>query len=386
MFLPDNYEFICPVKINSGNRALENLPVELDALNARKPLVITGKDATQRGLVDVLIDAFKDSGTIIGIFDGVPPVPDLKLIREMFYLYCDKGYDAVIALGGPVTDAAKVLNIAVSGEPGDLESCAGCDMIKKPLKPLVFIPTLSGSGYETSKYAYFGGRMYSSRFLMPDLVVIDPRITDHVDIKTTTATSLIALTHSVDAYTCPGKNPLTDSYAYTAIQFIMENLLNVLINPQDKQGRLALANAHCMAGCAFSNAPAGMTHVLGKAAGDACGIAHGLCMGVLLPYVLERRISMPGFQIADLLLPLAGFDVYADTTEALRAQKAISALHDLQDNLFKLSSGTIPRTLKDLNISKELLKDIARQAVGEGLKGFDAEDHLAILEKAWEGR
>ena len=37
MFLPAQYEFFCPVKTNSGNRALEHLPVELDALNARKP-------------------------------------------------------------------------------------------------------------------------------------------------------------------------------------------------------------------------------------------------------------------------------------------------------------------------------------------------------------
>ena len=387
MFLPDNYEFVCPVKINSGNRALENIPVELDALNARKPLVITGKDASQRGLVDVLSDAFKDSGITIGIFDGVPPAPDLKLIRELFRIYCDKGYDAVIALdGGPVSDTAKMLNIAASGEPEDLERYAGCDLIKKPLKPLVFIPTLSGSGYETSKYAHFGGRVYFSRFLMPDLVVIDPRITVQKDTKTTAAATLVALTHSVEAYAGRDKNPLIDSYAYTAIQFIMENMLNVLRNEHDKKGRLALANAHCMAGCAFSNAPPGMTHELGKAAGDACGSAHGLCMGILLPYVLERQVSLPGFHTADLLLPLAGFDVYAGTTGTLRAQKAISLLHDLQDDLFKLSGGAVSRTLKDLNISKDVLKDMARQAAGEGLKGFDAEDHLAILEKAWEGR
>jgi len=72
MFFPHHYEFFCPVKTHSGNRALEHLPVELDALNARKPLVITGKDAAKAGLVDVLIHAFRDSGITIGVFDGVP--------------------------------------------------------------------------------------------------------------------------------------------------------------------------------------------------------------------------------------------------------------------------------------------------------------------------
>jgi hypothetical protein len=87
MHLPEHYEFFCPVKINSGNRALEQTPFELDALNARKPLVIARKDDSERGLVDVIVDAFKDSGIAVGIFDGVPVAPDLKLIRELFNIY-----------------------------------------------------------------------------------------------------------------------------------------------------------------------------------------------------------------------------------------------------------------------------------------------------------
>ncbi|MEI8172068.1 MAG: iron-containing alcohol dehydrogenase [Deltaproteobacteria bacterium] len=387
MFLPNNYEFACPVKTNSGNRALEHLPVELDALNARKPLVITGKDAAGKGLVDVLIDAFRDSGITIGVFDGVPTSPDLILIRELFRIYRDGGYDAIIAVGGgSATDTAKTLNIAVSGEPEDLETCAGENLIKKPLKPLVYVPTLSGTGYETSRYAFFGNKVYTSHFLIPDLVVIDPRMTVPEDAKTTASTALVALTQAAELYVSPGKNPLTDSYAYTAISFIMENLVNVIKNPQESIGRLSLANAHCMAGCAFSNAAAGMAHTLGKAAGDACGASHGLCMGILLPYVLERYLSLSGYHIADLLLPLAGFDVYAGTAEEKKAQKAIDTIYGLQKDLFKISGGAIPRTLKDANVSKDILKNTAAKAAGGASSGLDSDGCLAVLEQAWEGR
>ena len=387
MFLPNHYEFACPVKTNSGNRALEHLPVELDALNARKPLVITGKDTAGKGLVDVLINAFRDSGITIGVFDGVPVSPDLILIRELLRIYRDGGYDAVIALGGgPAADTAKTLNIAVSGEPEDIETSAGENLIKKPLKPLVYVPTLSGTGYETSRYAFFGSNMYASHFLMPDLVVIDPRMTVPEDAKTTAATALVALTQAAEVYVSPGKNPLTDSYAYTAISFIMENLVTVINNPQDKKGRLSLANAHCMAGCAFSNAAPGIAHALGKAAGDACGVSHGLCMGILLPYVLERYLSLSGYHIADLLLPLTGFDVYAGTAEEKRTQKAVETIYDLQKELFKVSGGAIPRTLKDANVSKNILKDIAVKAAGGASTGLDSDGCLAVLEQAWEGR
>ena len=35
------FTFTCPVKTNSGNKALENLPIELSVLNAGKPLIVT---------------------------------------------------------------------------------------------------------------------------------------------------------------------------------------------------------------------------------------------------------------------------------------------------------------------------------------------------------
>ena len=80
----------------------------------------------------VIIDAFKDSGLAIGIFDGVPSAPDRKLIRELFNIYRDRGHDAVIAVGGgSVADTAKMLNIAVSGKPEDIEGCAGENLIKE---------------------------------------------------------------------------------------------------------------------------------------------------------------------------------------------------------------------------------------------------------------
>ncbi|MGA3206325.1 MAG: iron-containing alcohol dehydrogenase [Syntrophales bacterium] len=384
MYLPEHYEFFCPVKINSGNRALEQIPFELDALNARKPLVIARKDDSERGLVDVIIDAFKDSGVAVGIFDAVPSAPDLKLIRDVFNIYRDRGHDAVIAIG-PVADTAKMLNLAVSGKPEDIEGCAGENLIKKRLKPLIIVPTLAGTGYEVSKYAFFAGRIYASHFLMPHLAVIDSRMTIPEDAVTTVATALTALTHAVEAYTCPGKNPLADAYAYTAIQLIIEHLVNVLRNQRDEAGRLSLANSHAMAACAFSNADVGVTHKLGKVMGDLCHLPHGLCMGMLLPHVLEREMSGGSYHISDLLLPVTGFDAYAGTAENLRARKAVEILRDLMKDLSKASGGAIPRTLKDAQVSEYALRDIAQEAVGNEAI-FDMDDCLKILREAWEGR
>ena len=48
MIFSDSFEFTCPIKTNSGKKALEQLPAELDALNAKRPLVITGKELVSK--------------------------------------------------------------------------------------------------------------------------------------------------------------------------------------------------------------------------------------------------------------------------------------------------------------------------------------------------
>ena len=386
MFFPDNYEFYSPVKINSGNRALEHLPVELDALNARKPLIITDKALAEKGLIKKITGAFKDSGMTLGIFDGVPTVPDLKLVRKLMNNYRDTGCDSIIAAGGgAVVDTAKALNIVVSGRPEDIKESAGEDLIKNPLGPLVFVPTASGTGFETSMFAILGGLSFASHFLMPDLVVIDPRMVTAEKTDAVVSTAMIALAHCAEAYTCPAKNPVTDTYAYASMQFVMENLANV-VKTGDKKGRLALVNAATMAGITFSNSPRGMGHELGWAAGDISGLPHGICMGILLPYVLEYNINSEGYHMSDMLLPVAGLEIYAGTAENLKAIKAINFIYDMQHDIHDIAKGAIPLTLKDAGISKAALDGIARAAVGEGRLGFNLDDCMVILEHAWEGK
>ncbi|HOO89735.1 MAG TPA: iron-containing alcohol dehydrogenase [Syntrophales bacterium] len=385
MFFPDTYEFYCPVKINSGKRALENLPVELDALNARKPLIISDKEHAKKGVVTTITDALKDSGMIVGIFDGVPPAPDRKLVRGLMNRYRDTGCDSIVAVGeGAVADTAKALNIVVSGRPEDLQEAAGADRIQNPLGPFVFIPILSGTGFEASRYASLEELHISSHYVMPDLVIIDPRIVKAQAAEAVVSTSMVALAHSAQAYTCPAKNPMNDTYAYTAIQFIGENLVNV-IRYGDKQGRLALANAAILAGIAFSNSPRGMIHELGWVTGDISGLSHGICMGILLPYILEYHLDSNEYHMSDMLLPIAGAEAYAGTAENLKARMAINLIYDMQHDIHDFTKGKIPLTLKEAGISKDALDNIAGAAVVKGHEGFTADDCRVILNHAWEG-
>ena len=228
---------------------------------------------------------------------------------------------------------------------------------------------------------------FASYYLMPHAAILDPRMTKTLPPHLTAMTAMDAMTHAIEAYTCLAANPISDAYATAAIKKVSENLFLVLDNPQDAQARLELAQASTMAGIAFSNSMVGLVHSLGHALGAVAHLPHGLCMNLFLPYVLEYNQSVNGEKIADLLLPLAGAEIYAQTPAHLRAEKTISTITTMRDRLYSLTK--LPRTLRETNkVNPAQFAEIAEKALNDGSiiynpKEASLRDLEQILEKAW---
>lgn len=389
------YEFFCPVKVIAGHSALEHMPFELSILGAKRPMIITDKGVRSVGLLAHVEGAFAAAdATITCIFDDVPPDSSIETVAAAAQAYRAAGCDAILAVGGgSVIDTSKAVNILVSEGGDDLRAYSGAHVLKNPLKPLFVIPTTSGTGSETTAIAVIsdtqaGVKMpFMSYFLMPNAAVLDPRMTLTLPAHITAMTGMDALTHAIEAYTCMAHNPICDAYATGAIKKIATHLLAVLDNPTDANGRLELAQASTMAGTAFSNSMVGLVHSLGHSLGATCHLPHGLCMNLFLPYALEFNKDVNGERIGELLLPLAGADVYASTPAHQRADRAIAAIRQLRDALYERCK--LPRTLSETGkVSRDQLEHIADLTLDDGSivmnpKEADRRQVMAILEKAW---
>ncbi|MGD9900246.1 MAG: iron-containing alcohol dehydrogenase [Calditrichaceae bacterium] len=394
--MADYFEFFCPVKIVSGDKALENIPFELDLLSAKKPMIVTDKGVSGAGLVNHIINAFKESNMSIGaVYDDVPPDSSLKTVREVSAVYRKSGCDALIAIGGgSVMDTAKAVNIVVSENADDLMQFTGAGALKRPLKPLIAVPTTAGTGSEVTIVAIIADTdkniklPFTSYYLLPNIAVIDPRMTMTMPAQITAATGMDALTHSIEAYTCLGKNPMSDAYATSAIRLISKHLLNVVKNPSDKKGRLAMANAATMAGIAFSNSMVGMVHTLGHSVGAVCHIPHGTAMSILLPHVLEYNHRHGETSAGELLLYLAGDEEYAKTAPEKRVESVIEHIRLLKNKLYDLSK--LPRTLEETGkVAKDKLEEIAKVSLGDASSVYNPveiefADALDVLQKAYD--
>ncbi len=389
------YEFFCPVKVIAGHAALEHIPYELSSLGAKRPMIITDKGVRANNLLAPIEAAFTSTDVEISfIFDDVPPDSSLETVRAVAQAYRANNCDAIIAVGGgSVIDTSKAANILVTEGGDDLTKYTGAHNLPRPLKPFFVIPTTSGTGSEVTMVAVVSDNQknvkmpFASNYLMPNAAILDPRMTQTLPPHLTAMTAMDAMTHAVEAYTCMAANPISDAYATAAIKKVSASLFNVLDNPTDADGRLELAQASTMAGIAFSNAMVGLVHSLGHALGAVAHLPHGLCMNLFLPYVLEYNKEVNGHKIAELLLPLAGPDIYAQTPANQRADKAIAYINTMRDRIHALTK--LPRTLSETGkVTKEQLDEVADKALNDGSiiynpKEATFKDLKSILEKAW---
>uniref|UniRef100_A0A7V3ZXA8 Iron-containing alcohol dehydrogenase n=1 Tax=candidate division WOR-3 bacterium TaxID=2052148 RepID=A0A7V3ZXA8_UNCW3 len=393
MKIPEYFEFYSPVKILSGVNALDNLPGEIKFLKTSKPLLITDKGVIKAGIFKHVEEVLREHNIDFIVFDNVPPDSDLNVVKQIAKIYTENNRDIIVAVGGgSVIDTAKGVNILISLQIEDLKEVMGANVIREPLRPLIVIPTTAGTGSEATCVAVIKDRerdikmLFVSQHLIPNVAILDVKMTATLPPFLTAATAMDALTHSIEAYISLQKNPVSDVFAWLSIKIISENLLKVLDNPKDSKGRLALANASLFAGIAFSNSMVGLVHSLGHSAGAVWNIHHGVTMNIFLPWVLEYNFDKISDELAELLLPFAGEEEYLSTPKLERGQKFIQKIRELQRVLEEKTG--LPSRLGAAGARREDFQRVVELTLSDGSLSFNVKDAgekeiLEILEKSY---
>lgn len=392
--IPKYYEFLNSVKILSGAKALENIPYELKMFKVKKPIILSDGILQKIGAIDKVITAINGELNTDVIFTDIPADSSVKVVNEIRKIYLEKECDGIIAIGGgSVIDTAKGVRMLISQEVEDIMLLMGSEVINKGKKvPFIVVPTTSGTGSEATLVAVIsnpdkGIKMeFISYELLPDVAVLDTRMVETMPPKITASTGMDALCHAIEAFTGLQRNPLSDAYALSAIRLIGEYIEKAVSVPADKEARLAMANASLMAGVAFSNSMVGLVHAIGHAAGGVSHIPHGDAMAILLPYVMEFNMKICGEKYAEILLHLAGADVYAGAPKEDRGRLCVEKVRQLLEKLNKLCG--LPTRLKDTRVTEMDIIPIAEKAINDGAivvnpVGATKEDVIAILKKAF---
>lgn len=386
------FEFINSVKICSGENAIENIAYELDFLGCKNPIILSDNGVFKAGVLDKVTNILeKNDVKISNIFTDIPADSSIEIINKIVEQYTKNSCDGIIACGGgSVIDTAKGTRLVISQKGKDILALSGNEVIKKGIHiPFIVLPTTCGTGSECTAVAVIknhetGIKMeFISSELLPDVAIIDSRLTETLPAKLIASSALDALCHCIEAFSSAQKNPMSDAYATIAMRMIVENLPKVLETPT-QENRQALNLASTLAGIAFSNAMVGLVHAIGHACGGECGVPHGNAMAVLLPECMKFNLDKCKQDYEEMLLYLAGSEIYATTPKQERANKTIEFVIEFEQKIHDLCG--IPLHLSEYGVTKDHIENIVKKALNDGAiiannKSVEATDIKNILEK-----
>ena len=313
-------EFICSTRIIMGSGAVSRLK----ELGAKKLLLVTDPYFVKTGAAtQVLQAAAADQSRV---FDRIEPDPSVSLAAEGTALMKEFQPDCLVALGGgSAMDCAKAMAY-FSGS--------------KAL--LVAIPTTSGSGSEVTDFAILthGGVKHPlvDKRLRPDVAILDDDFLKELPPGLVADTGFDVLSHALEALVAKNRSPMTDALARDAFCTAFAQLPASFGG--NRQVRLKLHGASCMAGMAFTQAGLGLCHAMAHSLGGLYHVPHGRLNAILLPAVMECNAAVCGEQYAKLARD-AGLGGSADTI----------AVRNLRNGLIRLRKELkLPGTLAQAGV------------------------------------
>ncbi len=276
-------------QVSFGAGASDEIGYPLSQWGARRVLVITDPGVAATGAPQRIAEQIGGYGVEAVVYDGVRVEPTDVSLREAAQWAREHGpWDAFVAVGGGSSiDTAKAVDLLVTN-PGDLLDYVNAPVglgqaPTVPLKPLVAVPTTTGTGSESTTIcvldvlAQHVKAGISHARLRPTLAVVDPLLTLSQPAEVTAASGMDILCHALESYTARwftttdrktpeqrvpycGANPISDLWSEKALSLLATSFVRAVRQGDDVQARTDMAMASTFAGMGFGNAGVHLPH------------------------------------------------------------------------------------------------------------------------------
>ena len=276
-------------RLKFGRRASEEIGHDLAATGARRVLVVTDAGVAATGHPQRVADGMTQFGIEAEVFAGSHVEPtDASLEAAVAHARGTGPWDAFVAVGGGSSiDTAKAVNLLTTN-PGELMDyvnapVGGGRAPSEPLRPLVAVPTTTGTGSESTTICVLDvldqhvKTGISHALLRPTLAVVDPDLTTTQPPGVTAAAGMDVLCHALESWTARpytayprkapqervpycGANPVADMWAEKALRLLAGSFRAAVHDGDDAEARGAMAMAATFAGMGFGNAGVHIPH------------------------------------------------------------------------------------------------------------------------------
>jgi len=283
--------YLTQIQIEHGARQL--LAGECERVGMRKPLIVTDAGVRAAGVLQQVLDALPPA-MCGAVYDGTPPNPTERAVREAVALFHQQGCDGLIAVGGgSAIDCAKGAAIAARHD-GPMKTYAtiegGSPKISAACVPLIAVPTTAGTGSEVARGAIVivdDGRKlgFHSWHLMPRAAICDPELTLGLPPLLTAATGMDAIAHCMETFMAPAFNPPADGIALDGLARGWAHIERATRDGSDRDARLQMMSTSAQGALAFQKG-LGCVHSLSHSLGGVNPkLHHGTLNAIFLPAV-----------------------------------------------------------------------------------------------------
>jgi len=385
--------------VRFGRGVTREVGMDMVDMGARRVMVVTDSNLSKLPPVATVLESLEREKVEFSLFDRVRVEPTDESFLEAIAFAREQPFDAFVAVGGGSTmDTAKAANL-YSTYPADLLDYVNPPIgqgkpVPGPLKPLVAVPTTSGTGSETTGVAIFDLiKMHAKtgiahRRLKPTLGLVDPENTQTLPRLAVAATGLDVLSHAVESYTAlpfdqrpaperpllrpayQGSNPISDIWSAEAMRLVARFLVRAVEDPSDDEARGRMLMAAAYAGIGFGNAgvhlPHGMSYPVSglvrdyRPPGYAVDwplVPHGISVILNAPAVFrftasaspERHLQAAGFLGVDISHAKSAdagrilADCVTSFMERLGVPNGLSAIGYTREDIPALVKGTLPQ-------------------------------------------
>ena len=266
-----------------GPDCLKKLPLLLDKLQIRKPLIVGGKVLTARLLraVPQLLSS--------PVFSAYHPNPDLADAVAGADLYRQQACDGLISIGGgSCMDTAKSIQAMLCAD--SMEDVLNSRLRTDRPIPHIAVPGTAGSGSEATQTAvvYVDHRKVSLNhpLLLPTGVALDSSLLQSLPDYHRKSCALDALCQGIESFWCASANDESRVHAYLAILGVLDNLRAYLAG--DPHAAQEMLEASYESGKAIQITRTTAAHAMSYQLTQTFGIAHGHACMLTLPELWDR--------------------------------------------------------------------------------------------------
>lgn len=347
-----------------GRGSRNKLGEELRTRGHQKILIVSDYSLMEAKVTEKVIDVIDKAGITYFVYNHVKPNPTVKNVQDGLTLAEINNVDAIVAVGGgSVIDTAKAISIIMTNtEHSGVTSLDGAVETRNKGLPLFALPTTAGTAAEVTINYVITDETNMKKMVCVDVhdipvcAIIDPDLMQSMPQTLASTTGMDALTHAMEGYITKAGWLIPDMFHINAMALIYKNLEKAA-NEKDDIAIEKMAYAQYIAGMGFSNVGLGIVHSMAHSLGAFFDTPHGLANSILLPHVMRFN----GQVCPDLFRNMGR--AFGLNMEGLNDYEVIETIVDAIQELSK--SMNIPQRLRDVGIPKEMIPQLAAQAIND---------------------